>query len=155
MADIRIEIGTDAELVAAANGLRKRVFIEEQGVPKREVFDGRDGWSQHVVAWEGDTPLATARLMPLCDGKSQIGLVAVDKARRGEHLGRRVVRACMDCARENGVRSVFLAAQYPVLGFYEKLGFVSCGREIHYPSGFVLVPMRYTFAEHDEPAPRG
>ncbi len=153
MDEFRVQIGSDAELIAAADGLRRRVFIEEQGVPKREVFDGRNGWSQHVVIWAGDTPVATARLMPLCTGKSQIGLVAVDKAWRGQHLGQRAVRACMDCACENGVLSVFLAAQRPAMGFYEKLGFVSCGREIHYPSGFVLVPMRYTFAEHDE-APR-
>lgn len=42
MKESNLWVGTDAEL-AAADGLRRRVFIEEQGVPEDEVFDGRGG----------------------------------------------------------------------------------------------------------------
>lgn len=43
MKESNLRVGTDAELAAAADGLRRRVFIEEQGVPEDEVFDGRSG----------------------------------------------------------------------------------------------------------------
>lgn len=43
MKESNLRVGTDAELVAAADRLRRRVFIEEQGVPEDEVFDGRGG----------------------------------------------------------------------------------------------------------------
>lgn len=84
-------------------------------------------------------------------GERQLGLVAVDKRRRG----RRVMRACMDCAFARGARSVFLTARRPALGFYEKLGFVRCGEDIVCPSGSVLVPMRCTPAGCGEVIARG
>ena len=40
---------------------------------------------------------------------------------------------------------ILLTAQQQASGFYEKLGFCQYGELVRFESGFVLVPMKYTF----------
>ena len=42
--------------------LRRTVFIEEQGIPEAEEFDAYDATARHLLAWEGTTPVGTARV---------------------------------------------------------------------------------------------
>jgi len=146
MDDLKIQIGTNTRLAAAADELRCKVFIEEQGIPKEEVIDGLNPESIHVVIFDGNIPIATARVTMIDDNHYQIRLVAVDRSRRGCRLGERVMRATMDYISTVNVSDVFLTAQQPVVGFYEKLGFEQCGAAEYLESGFVLVPMKYVIA---------
>ena len=143
MDDLKIQIGTNIELATAADELRRRVFIEEQGVPEDEVIDGLNSESVHVVIFDCTKPIATVRLTMLDGNNYQIGLVAVDKSRRGHHLGEKVMQAAMGYISTSDVNDIFLTAQQQVIGFYEKLGFGQCGAAEYLESGFVLVPMRY------------
>ena len=143
MADIETKIGTDPELSAAADILRRKVFVDEQGVPENEVTDGLNAAAVHVVVFDCNTPVATAIVITPDGGGYRIGLVAVDKSRRGRHLGKRVMRAAMDYIFMLGGRDIVLTAQHQAVGFYEKLGFKQCGAAECFESGFVLVPMRY------------
>ena len=139
---MEIKIGTHTELGNAVDKLRQMVFIEEQGVPKEEIFDGMDLQAVHVVILDGDTPTATARI--LNNGNNwRIGLVAVAKSRRGQHLGEKVMKVAMDYIIANGGKEIILTAQQQVHGFYEKLGFAQCGEGEELESGVVLVPMNY------------
>jgi len=142
MADLKTQIGANAELVTAADELRRKVFIDEQGVPEDEVIDRSNSESVHAVVFDCNTPVATAKVIMLDGGNYRIGLVAVDKSRRGQHLGERVMRAAMDYIFLYDGKTVFLTAQRQVVGFYEKLGFEQCGAAEYLESGFVLVPMR-------------
>ena len=92
---LEIKIGTNAELIKASDELRKKVFIDEQGVPEEEIFDGLNHQAVHIVAFDGDTPVATARALNN-DNSWRIGLVAVDRSRRGENLGVKVMRAAIE-----------------------------------------------------------
>lgn len=58
---------------------------------------------------------------------AEIKSLAVDAAWKGKGLGRRIVEACIDEARELGVRRVF-ALTYQV-DFFEKLGFRQIPKE--------------------------
>jgi len=139
---MNIVIGTDIELVKAADELRQAVFINEQGVPKEEIFDGLSFQSVHVVCFDGTLPVATARALK--DGNVwRIGLVAVAKSRRGQHLGEKVMEATIDYITKEGGKEIMLVAQEQVRGFYEKLKFAQDGEVTKFESGFVLVPMKY------------
>ena len=138
---MEIKIGNNAELIKASDELRKNVFIDEQGVPEEEIFDGLNLQAVHIVAFDGDTPVATARA--LNEGKSwRIGLVAVDRSRHGENLGVKVMRAAIEHIISCGGKEIVLTAQQEVCGFYEKLGFVQNAEVEVFESGFVLVPMK-------------
>ena len=138
---MEIKIGTNAELIKASDVLRKVVFIDEQGVPEEEIFDGLNLNAVHIVAFDGDTPVATARALNNGNGW-RIGLVAVDRLRRGENLGAKVMRASIEHIISCGGKEIMLTAQQEVCGFYEKLGFVQNGEAEVFESGFILVPMK-------------
>ena len=60
-------------------------------------------------------------------GVAKIERVAVDGSMRGFGLGRRVMDAIEDLARRRDQSVALLAAQVPVLVFYEKIGYVAEG----------------------------
>lgn len=113
----------DAEALRA---IRTRVFVEEQAVPRDIEWDGQDEGAVHLVAEDhrGDA-IGTARLLP----SGQIGRMAVLPERRGFGIGRALLDAAVDAARERGEREVFLNAQAHALGFYEAAGFRAVGAE--------------------------
>jgi len=115
--------------------VRRRVFVEEQRVPAELEIDEHDGnpaevtTALHVLALELGLPLATGRLILSheADGRPHIGRVAVLKDHRGRGIGRAVMLALHDLARERGFTAVTLAAQVHAIGFYEKLGYAARG----------------------------
>jgi len=102
------------------------VFVVEQSVPLDEEVDGLDGGATHTALYADGALVGTARLR-VVDGVAKIERVAVDRARRGLGLGRRVMADIEDAARSAGCVEAKLAAQIQVLGFYEDLGYVAEG----------------------------
>ena len=108
----------------ALKALRHTVFVEEQGVPEAEEWDGQDEASRHFIAEDGTgTAVGTARLMP----SGQIGRMAVLKPLRGKGIGARLLAATVDAARRGGYERIFLHAQIEAEGFYERAGFRGVG----------------------------
>jgi len=106
-----------------AQRVRFTVFVDEQRVPPELEMDEHDAVSIHALAYTkiGGTPRAvgTGRLLP--DG--HIGRMAVLKEWRGRGVGRELLRALMQRARERGDREVVLAAQVQAMPFYAAEGF--------------------------------
>jgi len=125
-------VTTDADM-AAALGVRTRVFVDEQHVPIEEEVDRFDTASAegvvHVLGRLDGEPVATARLLLEThgDGYPHIGRVAVLAEHRGRGYGRAVMEALHREARSRGVAGVTLAAQTHAIGFYEGLGYVARG----------------------------
>lgn len=136
-----LKIGNDPSLVAVSQRLRHRVFIEEQGVPEDEVFDGRDEGAIHIALTNGHEAAAALRLTKGEDAWT-VNLVAVDKSLRGQHHGEAILCAAIEYARAHDARALWLTAQDQAAGFYAKYGFEPCGKPIVFESGFVLIPMR-------------
>jgi predicted GNAT family N-acyltransferase len=63
-----------------------------------------------------------------------IGRVAVLAPYRGQGVGRALMAALHELAREQGYRGATLAAQTHALGFYRKLGYVARG-EVYFEAG--------------------
>jgi predicted GNAT family N-acyltransferase len=131
-----LEIITVSSLTEMEEALsvRRRVFIEEQGVPVEIEIDEHDGdpanrnTGLHVLGRQDGRPVATGRLLLESDDRHvHIGRVAVLEEMRGQGVGRSIMRALHDLARERGFSAITLAAQTHAIGFYERLGYVAHG----------------------------
>ena len=109
----------------AIRKVRTTVFIEEQGVPPEMEFDDDDRECVHVVVTDGGRAVGTGRL----GGDGRIGRMAVLKEMRGRGVGRTMLRALEDVARQRGMERLWAHGQVHALGFYESMGFQAAGEE--------------------------
>ena len=131
---------SDAE-VEAAYGVRREVFVREQGYTEEQEFDTADAKALHMICQLvpgcATTPgaarhLGTARL--LVDASPDPSLAYVSRlcvlplARR-MGLGRAIVGFVVDAARELGCARVRAGAQVTALEFWTSLGFHPMGEE--------------------------
>ena len=124
--DLKMGAWDDMKTVAAA--LRHEVFVEEQEVPVELELDELDDQALHAVVFNKlGQSVATGRLLQAQTHVSKIGRMAVSKPLRGGNLGRKLVEAFIEVARQRGDHEVILHAQCSAEGFYRKLGFKSHG----------------------------
>ncbi|HEU0073467.1 MAG TPA: GNAT family N-acetyltransferase [Dehalococcoidia bacterium] len=123
---------TTIDEMQQALAVRRRVFIEEQRVPEDLEIDEHDAdpaavtTALHVLVRLEGEPIATGRLLLAPDGGHlHIGRVAVLAGQRRLGVGRTVMLALHDLARETKTASITLAAQLHAIGFYERLGYTA------------------------------
>lgn len=123
----RLREGPWAQIADGAGPLRRRVFVDEQGVPPELEWDAHDLASVHFLIENAATgeAVATARLLP--DG--HVGRMAVDRRHRRQGLGRILMEAIRERALTDGHPRLVLAAQTHAIPFYEALGFTAYGDE--------------------------
>ncbi|MBS7834561.1 GNAT family N-acetyltransferase [Wohlfahrtiimonas chitiniclastica] len=119
--------------IADAFAIRDAVFTQEQGYAAEIDIDDYDDIAHHVIVYQDDQAIATARLILLGDiGK--IGRVAVLKSHRGQGIGLLLMQVLMTQAKQLPITSLVLSSQVHAIAFYEKLGFVTEG-EIYLEDG--------------------
>lgn len=123
---MRIEVTQD---LPTCHALRRVVFIDEQGVSETHEVDGLDSKAIHLLAWDGECPVGTARL--LVKGETgKIGRVCVLPEVRGLGLGAALITTALTVLRDQpGVTEATLGSQSHATAFYEKLGFAVEGDE--------------------------
>jgi len=110
-----------------AVAIRRRVFIEEQGVPEADELDGKDAERTHFLARDvRGRAVGCACLRPY-GAQHKVERVAVLPEHRGTGLGRDLMAAVEARARSVDARDLVLHAQASVVEFYEKLGWTSVG----------------------------
>jgi len=125
---VEIKLGSWAELGEDASRVRTEVFVAEQRVPMEMEWDEADATAVHAVAYNRlGQPLATGRLLAHPAGVAKIGRMAVNRVLRGCGLGRDILQALMQAARQRGDHEVVLHAQRSAEGFYARLGFAPRG----------------------------
>lgn len=107
---------------AAIKHVRETVFWLEQRIPKDLEFDDRDAVCVHLLAFEADTPIGTARLDVALGGK--IGRVAVLESHRRRGVATALMQRMHDISRERGLTEVWCNAQRSAVPLYEHLGYV-------------------------------
>jgi predicted GNAT family N-acyltransferase len=120
------QIRSDKHLEKAFS-IRLRVFVKEQGVPRDIELDRHDETATHFLAVVGDRPVGTARVV-IRNGSAKIGRMAVLKSYRRKGVGTELLKKAVRLARRRKAKRIFLNAQIPVIGFYEKMGFRCAGR---------------------------
>ena len=102
--------------------IRKIVFQEELQIPLEVEADGQDDFCMHVLAFEGDVPVAIGRIS--FDGWDfVISRVAVLPEYRGKKYGDFIVRMLVDKAMMSNAKEVQLDAFEETIGFFETIGF--------------------------------
>lgn len=121
---LSLELGDWGRLEALAAPLRRRVFIEEQGVPEDLEWDEADAAALHALARLSDgTPVGTARML----ANGQIGRMAVRADWRRRGIGAVLLQALLKAAAERGQDTVWLNAQLQAQPFYRHHGFHAIG----------------------------
>ncbi len=125
MSDIHVRVADWQKENAELRRIRESVFIAEQAVPPELEWDSDDAAAVHFLAFEGDYPIGTARL--LADG--HIGRVSVLRDWRGLKVGDALMRAALAEAERLGLVEQMLSAQVHATPFYERLGFAIVSSE--------------------------
>jgi predicted GNAT family N-acyltransferase len=112
--------------VWAALDLRRRVFVEEQGVPIEEDLDGRDDEALHLVALIDGELVGTCRLL-LGGGQAKLGRMVVAQHARGRGVAGLLLAEADARARDLGAGRIVLGAQLTAQRVYEKAGYEPYG----------------------------
>ena len=106
--------------------IRQVVFVQEQRVEPALEFDGLDAGCVQVLASLEGEPVGTGRLRMFAE-QAKVERVAVLKAHRGTGVGRALMVALHEVARQRGVRQLMLHAQESAVPFYEGLAYLRQG----------------------------
>lgn len=107
--------------------VRKKVFVEEQGIAEDLEFDGNDGQALHMVAMDGERVIGTARVLFLATNQAKLERMAILKPFRRKGIGRRLIYYLNEELSKRQVEQVVLHAQYSVVAFYKSCGFEESG----------------------------
>lgn len=108
--------------------IRDEVFVHEQELTNDARFDPDDRRSIHFLAYLEGQPVGTGRLT-MINREAQVAWVAVRKPFRKYGVGKAVMIAILERARDEEADYVVLNAQSHALEFYNRLGFESMGHE--------------------------
>lgn len=107
--------------------LRRRVFVDEQGLSEDMVRDELDAMAIYALVFdERDAPSGTGRLV-IDEDRFMLGRVCVLKEARGQGLGDLVLRMLLLRTQEMQAPGVYVEAQPPVEAFYRRYGFKPLG----------------------------
>ncbi len=119
---MKIERITEQSELELAFKIRKKVFVEGQGVPQENEIDDYEDEAEHILVYSNDQPVGTGRLR-VVEGIAKLERICVLPAHRKKGLGRVIMQELEEIAREKGITKVKLHSQTPVQEFYEKLGY--------------------------------
>lgn len=131
----------DPELYAGERRLRFEVLRKPLGMPPGSEENAAEARVEHCVAVDSGGEVVGCVLW-LVDDDGRAGKLlqmAVADARRGEHIGARLVRELERHVAARGVGLVRMHARESALGFYAKLGYETYGD----PFTEVGIPHRY------------
>jgi predicted GNAT family N-acyltransferase len=144
MTEVRV-VETE-EVYEDALSVRYRVFVDEQGVDPNLEVDGHEEEATHFVAYEGGDPVGVARLRAYDPGEyedvpvtehedvpeseepvAKVERMAVLRNYREQGIGRTILEAVEERARQQGFERARLHAQIRSAGFYQALEYERVG----------------------------
>ncbi len=112
-----------------AFSVRRKVFVEEQGVPLSLELDELDQTAAHFVVYAENQPIGAGRIRDASKGIGKVERVCILKEFRGNHLGNLIMKALEEYAVNTEMHKIILNAQSYAIPFYEKLGYVTTSPE--------------------------
>lgn len=112
------------EQLELAFQIRKKVFVEEQGVPEHLELDEHDKSANHFIVLDSDKVIAAARIREYEPKVGKIERVCVLPEYRGKRIGILIMEAIEKFAIEKGYTKLKLNAQSYAVPFYEKLNYI-------------------------------
>ncbi len=137
---IELSITNWTEAQSLVKPLRYQVFVIEQKVPEEMEWDEFDEIAWHAIVTADNQIVGTGRL--ILDGHiAKIGRMAVQSLRRNQGIGKSILNALIQTAKEKGAQECILHAQTHAIAFYAKADFEPNG-PIFDEAGIPHVEMR-------------
>ena len=127
MGKLSFKITTNDRELKEAFGVRKKVFVEEQGISEDLEFDNRDREALHVIVTDAERVIGTARVIFLTAHQAKLERMAVLRPFRRRGIGSRIISFLNEELKNRQVEQVVLHAQYAVVAFYKSCGFEELG----------------------------
>lgn len=142
---MKISLANWAEHQDLLMAIRRRVFIDEQGVPEELEWDEQDASAVHLVAMEDDQPAGCLRILP--DGR--IGRMAVLLQYRRHSIGTHLLYAAEQYI-EHALQLTVMRAnvQTQAYRFYQQNGFFP-ETDFNLDAGIVHLGMKKTLPATD------
>jgi len=107
-----------------AQKIRIKVLEEEQGFPHNLNIDSLDeAASLHALIFDGENPVATARLTFNSARSGKIERIAILKSHRGQGLGRELIEFLEVKARSLGLTQLLVEPHVHLENFFKRLGY--------------------------------
>jgi predicted GNAT family N-acyltransferase len=139
-----IHVRTENELNQCFT-IRKKVFVEEQGVPAEleiDEFDASPDACGHILLLSNGQPAGTGRWRPYKSDTAKLQRLAVLVEYRGHGMGKKLIAALEQQAREAGYQFCILDGQCHAESFYLKLGYATVSTEPFEDAGIMHVRMQ-------------
>ena len=108
--------------------VRRRVFVEEQGISELLVFTGEEGGEEmNMAVKDGESVIGTARVIFPDKYTAKIERMAVFKNLRRRGIGRGIISFLNGELKRKQIKQVILHAQYTAVEFYKSCGFKESG----------------------------
>ncbi|WP_152657321.1 GNAT family N-acetyltransferase [Oceanobacillus sp. CFH 90083] len=117
-----VKIATSPEDLQAVYQIRHEVFVIEQSVPSELEMDEFDKTATHFIVYDGETPIAAARLR-FMDGYGKLERICVLKSQRGRSIGKKIIQKMEQEIIHQDLHQAKLNAQTHAQDFYQKLGY--------------------------------
>ncbi|MWC26967.1 GNAT family N-acetyltransferase [Paenibacillus sp. MMS18-CY102] len=102
--------------------IRKKVFVDEQGVSEQEEYDEHETAASHVLAYYEGKPAGTGRVR-LLDGIAKLERICVLPEYRKYGVGAAITTALEQQGKQLGASKAKLHGQTHAEPFYAKLGY--------------------------------
>ena len=109
--------------------LRYRLFFAEHNLPWNVVLDERQASYYHAAVIIQDYVIAYGQLVPHSNRIYQICQMVVEPKYQNKNLGKKILSTLIEIAKNRGAIAIILNARLTAVGFYQKLGFQTCGTE--------------------------
>lgn len=116
------QVSTEQEYQDAL-AIRRRVFIEEQGVPPHLELDEFEQEAVHFVVYEEDKAIGAGRFRKYEDHVAKVERICILPEFRGRQLGNLLMDEIEKVAGRQDYTSVRLNSQSNAIPFYEKRGY--------------------------------
>lgn len=117
------QVSTEQEYQDAL-AIRRKVFIEEQGVPPHLELDEFEQEAVHFVVYEEDKAIGAGRFRKYEDHVAKVERICILPEFRGRQLGNLLMDEIEQVARRQDYTSVRLNSQSNAIPFYEKRGYI-------------------------------
>ena len=109
--------------------LRYELFFAEHNLPFSTVFCDRQKYSFHAAIQDSNLVVAYGELVPQDNLVYRVCQMVVHPDYQKQNLGRKILSTLIAIAKKEGATSLTLDARLTAIGFYQKLGFKTCGAE--------------------------
>lgn len=143
--DIRVELALPEDLCDLAEAVRKRVFIQELGIPEGQEFDGNDKCAARVVAYiqkkQRKIPIGTMRIRFFADFV-KFERMAVMRGYRKTNVSEDIMQYAYNYVAIKGYRHVCGMCKKELLPRWQRSGYyVIKDAPIVEQNGMTLIPI--------------